>query len=82
MSAYLERRCAKRPSAPEDAWALVTWGTGTAGPLTARFVAPRVRPARGRGDRWLLCERSATDERKHYLLHLKATTALIDQVLM
>ena len=67
-------------SAPEAAWALVTWGTGTAGPLTARFVALRVRPARGRGDRWLLCERSATDERKYYLLHMPATTALIDLV--
>jgi SRSO17 transposase len=67
-------------SAPEDAWALVTWGTGTAGPLTARFVALRVRPTKGRGDRWLLCERSATDERKYYLLHLPATTALVDLV--
>ena len=67
-------------SAPDDAWASVTWGTGTAGPLTARFLALRVRPARGRGDRWLLCERSATDERKYYLLHLSATTALVDLV--
>ena len=49
-------------------------------PLTARFVALRVRPARGRGDRWLRCERSATDERQYYLLHLPATTALIDLV--
>jgi SRSO17 transposase len=67
-------------SAPEDAWESVTWGTGTAGPLTARFCALRVRPAKGRGDRWLLCERSAADERKYYFLHLPATAALIDLV--
>jgi SRSO17 transposase len=67
-------------SVPDDAWETVTWGTGTAGPLTARFCALRVRPTKGRGDRWLLCERSATDERKYYLLHLPATTALVDLV--
>jgi SRSO17 transposase len=67
-------------SAPEDVWESVTWGTGTAGPLTARFCALRVRPTKGRGDRWLLCERSASDERKYYLLHLPETTALIDLV--
>ena len=68
-------------SAPEDAWECVTWGTGTAGPLSARFCALRVRPTKERGDRWLLCERSATtDERKYYLLHLPDTTALIDLV--
>ncbi len=65
---------------PDDTWATVTWGTGTAGPLTARFWAVRVRPTKGRGERWLLCERSATDERKYYLLHLSATTALVDLV--
>jgi SRSO17 transposase len=67
-------------SAPDDAWESVTWGTGTAGPLTARFCALRIRPMKGRGDRWLLCERSATDERKYYLLHLPATAALVDLV--
>jgi len=67
-------------SAPEDAWETVTWGAGTAGPLTARFCALRVRPSKGRGERWLLCERSASDERKYYLLHLPATTALVDLV--
>jgi len=66
--------------APEAAWDTVTWGTGTAGPLTARFWARRVRPTPGRGERWLLCERSATDERKYYLLHLPATTPLVDLV--
>ena len=63
-------------SAPADEWETVTWGTGTAGPLTARFCALRVRPPTGRGDRWLLCERSDTDVRKDHLLHLPATTAL------
>ncbi len=67
-------------SAPDDAWETVTWGTGTAGPLTADFCALRVRPTAGRGDRWLLCERSATDERKYYLVHLPATAALADLV--
>ena len=67
-------------SAPSDAWETVTWGTGTAGPLTADFCALRVRPTAGRGDRWLLCERSATDVRKYYLLHLPATTPLVDLV--
>ena len=67
-------------SAPDEAWETVTWGTGTAGPLTARFCALRVRPTQGRGERWLLCERSATDERTYYLLHLAATTSLVDLV--
>jgi SRSO17 transposase len=67
-------------SAPDDAWETVTWGTGTAGALTAEFCALRVRPTAGRGDRWLLCERSATDVRKYYLLHLPATTPLVDLV--
>jgi hypothetical protein len=48
--------------------------------LTARFCALRVRPPKGRGDRWLLCEHSATDERKYDLLHLPATTTLGDLV--
>jgi len=67
-------------SAPDDAWETVTWGTGTAGPLTARFCALRVRPTTGRGKRWLLCERSATNERKYYLLHLPVATSLVDLV--
>lgn len=67
-------------SAPDEVGASVTWAMGTAGPLTARFCALRVRPTKGRGDRWLLCERSATDERKYYLLHLPATAALVDLV--
>ena len=64
-------------SAPDDAWESVTWGTGHAGPLTAEFCTLRVRPSAGRGDRWLLCERSAPDVRKYYLVHLPATTPLV-----
>jgi SRSO17 transposase len=67
-------------AAPDAVWESVTWGAGTAGPLTARFCAMRVRPRTGRGDRWLLCERSATDERKYYLLHLPTAAALVDLV--
>jgi SRSO17 transposase len=67
-------------AAPEEAWETVTWGAGTAGPLTARFCALRVRPPTGRGERWLLCERSATDVRKYYLLHLPPATPLVDLV--
>ena len=62
---------------PEREWQRVCWGQGTKGPLAARFVALRVRPARSRGERWLLCERSLIDDdRKYYLLNLDATTAL------
>lgn len=42
---------------PEAAWQVVTWGHGTKGPLTARFVARRVRFRHGRGERWVLFER-------------------------
>jgi SRSO17 transposase len=66
-------------AAPDDVWETVTWGTGTAGPLTAEFCALRVRPTAGRGDRWLLCERSA-GVRKYYLVHLPATTPLVELV--
>jgi len=66
---------------PESAWQQVTWASGTKGPLAARFVASRVRPAKSRGDRWLLCERSlTTDERKYYLLNLDDTATLRELV--
>ena len=62
---------------PERDWHRVTWGAGTKGDLVARFAAVRIRPAKSRGDRWLLCERSlTTDERKFYLLNLDATATL------
>jgi SRSO17 transposase len=57
-------------------WQTVTWGSGTHGPLTASFAAARVRAPQGGGARWLLCERSADDVRKYYLLNLAPTTAL------
>jgi SRSO17 transposase len=66
---------------PEQAWQRVTWGTGTKGDLVARFAALRIRPAKSRGDRWLLCERAlTTDERKFYLLNLDAAATLQDMV--
>jgi SRSO17 transposase len=66
---------------PERAWHRVTWGAGTKGDLVARFAALRLRPAKSRGDRWLLCERSlTTDERKFYLLNLDATATLQELV--
>lgn len=62
---------------PDSAWQVVTWGHGTKGPLTARFVARRVRLRHGRGDRWVLFERSlADDERKYYVLNLDPTASL------
>jgi SRSO17 transposase len=65
----------------EAEWHRVTWAEGTKGPLTARFAAVRVRPAKSRGDRWLLCERSlADDARKYYLLNLDPTASLHDLV--
>jgi SRSO17 transposase len=66
---------------PETHWQRVSWAEGTKGALAARFVAVRVRPAKSRGDRWLLCERSlADDERKYYLLNLEATVPLRELV--
>ena len=68
---------------PEAQWHRVTWADGTKGPLAARFAAVRVRPAKSRGDRWLLCERSLTDDaRKYYLLNLDATASLHDLVVV
>jgi len=70
-------------SALASAWQRVAWATGTKGPLAARFAAYRVRPAKSRGDRWLLCERSlATDERKYYLLNLDETATLRELVIL
>jgi SRSO17 transposase len=66
---------------PEADWQRVTWAAGTKGPLAARFAALRVRPAKSRGERWLLCERSLVDdERKYYLLNLDAAAPLHDLV--
>jgi SRSO17 transposase len=63
-------------AAHSDAWQTVAWGTGTTGVLTASFYAVRVRAPKGRGEWWLLCERSADDVRKYYLLNLAPTASL------
>jgi SRSO17 transposase len=66
---------------PDDQWTHVCWATGTKGDLAARFVARRVRVAKGSGQRWLVCERSdANDERKYYLLNLPADAPLDELV--
>ena len=66
---------------PARNWQRVTWGEGTKGALVARFAGIRVRPAKGRGDRWLLCERGlTTDERKYYLLNRDAAATLRELV--
>jgi SRSO17 transposase len=58
-------------------WHQITWAHGTKGPLVARFAAIRVRPAKSRGERWLLCEESLTDgERKYYFSNCPPTTSL------
>jgi hypothetical protein len=44
----------------------VTWGHGTKGPLAARFAVRRVRLRHGRGDRWVLFERSLADDARKY----------------
>jgi hypothetical protein len=62
---------------PDGAWRRVTWGHGITGPLAARFVARRVRLRHGRGDRWVLFERSlATGERKYDVLNLEPSASL------
>ena len=62
---------------PDADWQRVAWADGTKGQLAARFAAVRVRPAKSRGERWLLCERSLTDdERKYYLLNLDAAATV------
>jgi SRSO17 transposase len=67
---------------PDKAWHSVTWGTGSTGALTADFHAVRVRASPAHAERWLLCERSADDVRKFYLLNLAATVPLKGLVAM
>src|SRR5215208_5640670 len=67
-------------------WYRVAWRQGTKGPLVAEFAARRVRPAEGEqlrngqhapGDEvWLVGERRATGEHKHYLSNLPVDTPL------
>src|SRR6516225_10710526 len=54
-----------------------TWPRAPRGRFVARFAAVRVRPAKSRGERWLLCEESLTDgERKYYFSNCPPTIAL------
>jgi SRSO17 transposase len=71
---------------PTAAWQAITWRQGTKGPLTVTFAARRVRiadgPPNARGQHlpgdevWLVGERRATGERKHYLTNHPANTPL------
>jgi len=66
-------------SAPEDAWESVTWGGGTAGPVTARFRA--ARPADGGARRPVVALRALGDRRAQVLPASRTeTTALVDLV--
>ena len=58
-------------------WHRIRWGRGTKGPLEARFAAVRVRIAKSRSERWLLCQESLIDdERQYYFSNLPPTTPL------
>jgi SRSO17 transposase len=79
-----EKMVAARP------WRWLTWRQGTKGPLRAQFAAARVRVADGPevrlqgrtgqhlpGDEvWLVGERRASGEQKHYLSNLPPDTTL------
>src|SRR5947199_8653662 len=74
----------------EAKWQTVSWATGTAGKLKARFAAVRVRIADGPPQRirdkgqqhlpgdeaWLIGEQRASGEKKYYLANLPTATAL------
>lgn len=58
-------------------WHRIRWGRGTKGPLEARFAAVRVRIAKSRSERWLLCQESLVDgERSYYVSNLPSATPL------
>jgi SRSO17 transposase len=60
-----------------SAWHRIRWGTGTKGPLEARFAAVRVRIPKSRSERWLLCQESLVDdERQYYFSNLPPATTL------
>jgi SRSO17 transposase len=60
-----------------SAWHHVRWGRGTKGALAARFAAVRVRIAKSRSARWLVCQESLVDgERQYYVSNLPAATSL------
>jgi SRSO17 transposase len=73
---------------PAGAWRTVTWREGTAGPLTSRFAAVRVRPAHGdttrsepRAEEWFLAEwPEGEDEPTKYWLSTLPATAAIEEL--
>src|SRR4051794_27694305 len=73
---------------PADAWRRVTWREGTAGRLTSRFAAVRVRPAHGdtartepRPEEWLLVEwPEGEEEPTRYWLSTLPGTATLEEL--
>ena len=74
---------------PAGAWRTVTWREGTAGPLTSRFAAVRVRPAHDdfrlgepRAEEWFLAEWPEDEEgpTKYWLSTLPETATLEELV--
>src|SRR3954471_24366992 len=73
---------------PAEAWRSVTWREGTAGPLTSRFAAVRVRPAHDdfrlsepRAEEWFLAEwPEGENEPTHYWLSTLPGTATLEEL--
>ena len=74
---------------PAGAWRTVAWREGTAGPLTSRFAAARVRPAHDdfrlsepRAEEWLLAEwpEGESEPTKYWLSTLPGTATLEELV--
>src|ERR671912_529977 len=74
---------------PADAWRGVTWREGTAGELTSRFAAVRVRPAHGdtartepRPEEWFLVEwpEGEKEPTRYWLSTLPETASLEELV--
>jgi SRSO17 transposase len=93
----LRRDAAQQPLAatklaaglPASTWRRITWREGTAGALTSRFAAVRVRPAHGdtgrtepRPEEWFLVEwpEGEKEPTKHWLATLPATATLEELV--
>src|SRR3954471_7468428 len=74
---------------PAGAWKVVTWREGTAGSLTSRFAAARVRPAHGdttrsepRAEEWFLAEwpEGESEPTKYWLATLPEAATLEELV--
>src|SRR4051812_4787361 len=73
---------------PASAWRTVTWREGTAGPLSSRFAAARVRPAHDdfrlsepRAEEWLLAEwPEGEKEPTHYWLSTLPGAATLEEL--